>query len=130
MSKVATIDSWDNIVKNYLKAENLKSSKGFFVAENIEVIPSVSEDGKEQNKIEIETFIGKESYVFVPNYTNTKLIKSQIKAPKDVIGKKLYYEKIKVRNPNTNTMVDSISIVSVGIPPVEQTEEVEEPQTE
>lgn len=109
----ATTDSWDGIVKNYLKSDNLENKEGSFVCEDIKVIPVKDDDGNSKAKLEIYTTVNDTDYIFSPNWTNTKFIKSQIKAPKNLLGKRLYYEKIKVRNPTTNTMVDGISIIKI-----------------
>ncbi|GAH40837.1 unnamed protein product, partial [marine sediment metagenome] len=51
---------------------------------------------------------------FECNKTNQKAIKDAgIKSPKEVYMKKITFEKIKVRNPSTRQMVDSLSIVKV-----------------
>lgn len=108
-----TTDSWEGIVTNYLKAENLEGKSGSFVCEDIKVKVITDEDGNKQPKLEIETLIDDVKYIYVPNWTNVKFIKKQISAPKDLIGKKLSYEKARVRNPQSNEMVDSIVIVKV-----------------
>ena len=102
------LDNWDGIVKNYLKAENLTEKTGEFVVEDIRVI--VIEDKK---RLEIETTIDDVKYIYAPNWTATKFIKEKVTTPKEILGKVLVYEKIKVRNPSTQQMVDGISLIDV-----------------
>lgn len=109
----ASIDSWDGIVKNYLKAENLKDKTGSFVCEDVKVVQTTNDNGDTRFKLEIDTTVNDESFVFLPNYTNTKIIQKLIATPRELVGKRLHFEKVKVRNPQTNTMVDSISITRI-----------------
>lgn len=109
----STIDSFDGIVKNYLKAENLKDSKGSFVVEDVEIVEKVNDDGEVRNVIECKINIDDTDYVFALNFTNASFVKTKVKAPKDLIGKKLSYEKIKVQNPTTKKTVDGISLINV-----------------
>ena len=100
------IDSWEGIAETYLKASDLKDLKGSFVVlEDVEIT--------DDDKVQFSTMIDDVSYKVVLNATNTKFIKKKLKSPKDLIGKRLSYEKIRVRNPQTQQMVDGISIVDV-----------------
>lgn len=119
------LDSWSGIVSNYLKPENFKASKGNFVVEDIKARQSKNDKGETVIKLEIYTTVGGVEYVFIPNYTNSKFLKSKVKTPQDLLGKKLFFEKIKVRNPQTNATVDSLSIVSIDKLPTENEEEEE-----
>lgn len=108
-----TLDSWKGIVSNYLKAENLKEEEGSFVAEDVQVRERQNDEGEMRAQIEISTTVDEIEYVFALNYTNAKFVKSQVSAPKQLVGKRLFYEKIQVRNPKTNKTVDGISIVKI-----------------
>lgn len=113
MTNEESLDSWKGIVSNYLKAENLPDKEGSFVAEDVRVVPRTQEDGSVRSQIEIDTTIGEVEYVFGLNYTNAKFVKTLCAAPKELLGKRIEYIKVKTRNPKTNQMVDSISITGI-----------------
>lgn len=100
-------ESWDNVVKTFLKAEHLKEPKGKFVVHDLEIV-----DNDGIKKLHLSVTVEDKDYTFIPNWTNTTFLKKNSKSPKDLIGKVLTYEKIKQRNPITNQMVDSILITS------------------
>lgn len=108
----ATLDSWNGIVANYLKAENLKQKSGSFVADNVRVVKRM-DGAEERSQLEVDTNIDGVEYVFALNYTNSKFVKAKLSAPKELIGKKIMYEKAKVQNPQTKQMVDGITIVDI-----------------
>lgn len=107
------LDSWKGIVSNYLKAENLKEREGSFVAEDVRLVERTNDDGDTRAQIEIDTVVNDIEYVFALNFTNAKFVKTKVSSPKELIGKRIHYEKIKVRNPKTEQNVDGISIVDI-----------------
>jgi len=99
-----SVESWDGLLKNYLKAENLKESNETFVCVGVSV------DGENMD-LNLERNEGQEKFVFGLNRTNMSFLKSnKISAPKEVIGKVLTLEKVKARNPTTKQEVDSLRI--------------------
>lgn len=98
-------DSWDGLLSNYLKAENLEAQEEILVCIGLNV--------KEKDMdLQIER-LGKK-YLFGMNITNKVFLKTNgIDAPKDVIGKKLTFTKVKATNPNTHKEVDSLRITKV-----------------
>lgn len=113
MEKQIDLNSFDGIVNNYLKADNLKGKKGSFVCEDLSVNDRMQNDGSVKKQIEMILHINGEKYIFAVNYTNSKILKSLVKKPSDLKGKTIYWEKIKVKNPRTNMSVDGISITDV-----------------
>ena len=102
-----SVESWDGLLKNYLKAENLKESNEKFACVGVAV------DGEKMD-LNLERNDGKEKFIFGLNRTNMSWLKSNgISAPKEVIGKILTLEKVKARNPTTKQEVDSLRITSM-----------------
>lgn len=102
-----TAESWDGLLKNYLKADNLEGAKEDFGCINVNV------DGEEM-ELGLERREGKEKFVFSLNVTNKVFLKNNgITAPKEVIGKKLTFEKVKAFNPTLKKEVDSLRITKV-----------------
>lgn len=113
MDEQENLESWDGIVENYLKADNLKGTKGSFLVKEMRVISRIQNDGSTRQQIEVVTTLEGERYIFALNYTNSKFVKTKCKKPSDLQGQTLKWEKIRVKNPQTNQTVDGISIVDV-----------------
>lgn len=113
MENNANLDSWEGIVDNYLKAEDLTEDKGAFVVDDVMLINKTTDSGETTNQIRLKTTIDEKEYLFALNYTNSKIVKGFVKSPKELLGKRVYWEKIKVRNPTTNKTQDGISVVKV-----------------
>lgn len=97
--------SWDGLLKNYLKADNLEGNTEAFACIGIRV---------ENADMELELERGKEKFIFSLNVTNKVFLKNNgIKAPKEVIGKKITLEKVKAFNPTLKKEVDSLRITRV-----------------
>ena len=102
--KQTSVESWDGLLKNYLKADNLKESEEKLVCTEVNVEGTDMELVVERNE-------GKEKFVFSLNVTNKVFLKNnEISAPKEVIGKVLTFKKVLVMNPNTKKEVDSLRI--------------------
>ena len=98
-------ESWDGLLKNYLKADNLKERTESFGCVGVNV-----ESGEMELQLEREN----EKFVFSLNVTNKVFLKNNgISAPKEVIGKKLTFEKVKSFNPTLKPEVDSLRITKV-----------------
>ncbi len=98
-------ESWDGLLKNYLKAENLSGQSETFGCVGVNV---------DKVEMELELERGEEKFVFGMNVTNKVFLKNnKIAAPKEVIGKKITFEKVKAYNPTLKKEVDSLRIVKV-----------------
>jgi hypothetical protein len=98
-------NSWDGILANFLKAENLEEDEETLVCIGIEV------NGKDVN-LEIEKQGVK--FLFSLNITNKVFLKENgITIPKEVIGKKLTLKKVLAMNPQLKKEVPSLRIVKV-----------------
>lgn len=106
MSEQKSIDSWDGLLINYLKAENLQSEEDVYVC-----------TGLERNDEELNLLLEfkKKKWVFSMNKTNMNFLKSESKmeAPRDVIGKKITFRKTMATNPTTHKEVPSLRINKV-----------------
>lgn len=116
MENNKALESWDAFSGNYLQADEVKSEEDAYVCvdvqvsgEGIEVQPVLTLERNELQKL------------FTLNKTNIKFLKSKnIETPRDLIGYKIYFRKVKVNNPQ-GVEVDGLRICKV-----EEVEEVEE----
>lgn len=106
MSEQKSIDSWDGLLINYLKAENLQSEEDVYVCIGLE------RDGEEL-KLLLE--FKEKNWVFSMNKTNMTFLKSESKmeAPRDVIGKKITFKKTMAMNPQIKKEVPALRIIKV-----------------
>ncbi|KKN28604.1 hypothetical protein LCGC14_0852490 [marine sediment metagenome] len=105
--KETSTDSWDGLLINYLKAENLKEQEEAFACVGVNV--------KENDmNLDLERNEGKEKFVYSLNTTNKVFLKNNgISVPKDVIGKVITLKKVLAMNPGTKKEVDSLRISKV-----------------
>ncbi len=103
---VGNIDSWDGFTgTNWLKADLVKSELDAFVVVNAEL------EDKESPQPLLSLQHNKVDFKFTLNISNSKKCKELgIKQPADLIGKKLYFKKVLVRDPSTNKEVDGLRI--------------------
>lgn len=107
--KGLSTDSWDDFAGDYLKAEFIKAFPAILVCVGVEPIQRENGAG-----LIADVEYNNRTWKFDLNKTNQATIRtSGIASPKALIGKKILVEKIKVRNPSTNSMVDSLSISQV-----------------
>jgi len=107
--KVPSKENWDDFAGEYLKAEYIKEFPLEIVIKDVETYY----DDTKPRIVLITEYNGRD-WKFELNKTNQNFIKSEgITGPNAAIGKKLTLNKIKARNPTTNTLVDSIIIVKV-----------------
>ena len=105
MSEQTSADSWDGLLSNYLKADILESHEEILVCVGLNV------SGKD---LELEIERQGKKFLFSVNVTNkVNLRNNGIAAPKDTIGKKLTFTKVKATNPSTHQEVDSLRITKV-----------------
>lgn len=103
-------DSWDDYLDTFFKAEHVKNLKNqtFVIS-----LKSDINDRDENILIYTVQHEGKK-FLWQPNKTNmTEFVKLGVKSPKDLVNKNLYFEKIKVQNPQTHERVDSLVITKV-----------------
>ena len=109
--KEANLNSWDDFTGDiFLKADDVKSEMDFYVVVDIETV--TTKDGS----IRLRTYLerDKKKYAFDLNKTNSKkLLGLGILTPRALIGKKLYFKKVLVRNPQTNIEQDGLRVHSV-----------------
>ena len=115
MESQADMNSWDGIVDNYLKAENLEGQSGTLFVEDIRLTARQQDDGSIRNQIEVITNVAGQRYVFALNFTNSKVVKSKCKSPSELVGKTIHWEKVRVQNPQTKKVVDGISVKDVTL---------------
>ena len=95
-------ESWDGLLTNYLKADNIESEDDAYACIGVDV------DGSEMN-LDLER--NEIKFVFSLNTTNKVFLKNNgITAPKVIIGKKIYFNKVKAFNPTLKKEVDSLRI--------------------
>lgn len=105
--KTTSIDSWDGLLKNYLKANHLKEQEEVFACIGIKV------DGKDM-ELEVQRNEEEESFIFGLNVTNKVFLKNNgISVPKEVIGKKLTIKKVLAMNPSLKKEVESLRISKI-----------------
>jgi len=101
-----SIDSWDGLLTNFLKAEHLQADKEDFVCVGVEVV---------ERDMNLELMGQKDKkFIFALNVTNKVFLKNnKINSPKEVIGKKLTLRKVKAYNPTLKKEVDGLRIEKI-----------------
>ena len=95
-------NSWDGLLTNFLKAENVTDESIPFVCVGVNV---------KEKDMDLELEQNETKFIFSLNVTNKVFLKDNgIAAPKDVIGKKVFMKKVKATNPTTRKEVDSLRI--------------------
>lgn len=105
-----TLESWDGFVSgNFLKAVDVDSENDAYVCVDVEMI-----DRDEKKQVRLHLQRNEKESEFDLNKTNAKRLKELgVETPKAVIGKKIYFKKVLVRNPKTNAEVESLRIHKV-----------------
>jgi len=110
MSNTPNDTSWDGLVTDYLKPSDLKESVGKLVCHDVEV---GEKDGKPFMKIDVTTPNGLDK-VWDLNKTNrSKLQELEVKSPKELIGKTIWYRVVLATNPTTKKEVDALRISKI-----------------
>ncbi len=100
-----SIESWDGLLTNYLKAGSVKDEQIPYICIGVKV---------NEKEMELELEQGGEKTFFSLNVTNKLFLKENgISAPKLVIGKKIFFRKVKATNPQTKKEVDSLRISKI-----------------
>jgi len=100
-------DSWDGLLTNYLKGEDVKNKVG----EEIQV-PCIDVKRKDDQLDLVIEFEDKRRS-FSLNKTNMGFIKSKGLVPKDVIGKMITLQKTMAMNPTLKKEVPSLRISKI-----------------
>ena len=104
------LDSWDGFISgNFLKAVDVDSQEDAYACVGVEL---VDRDGVGQVRLNLQR--NEKDADFDLNKTNAKKLKELgIETPKNVIGKKIYFKKVLVRNPQTNAEVEGLRILKI-----------------
>ena len=103
-------EKWDDFLGNWLKADHVKVWPA-----KIPVVDVRGElDAKGKSHLIFSVELSKKIMEWEANKTNTDVLRKFVKiGPKDLIGKLIVFSKIKVRNPTTGQMVDSLLVDKV-----------------
>jgi len=105
MSEKTSVESWDGLLTNYIKAANLEGQTDVFGCVGVNV---------EAKEMTLDLERAEEKFVFGLNITNKTFLKNNgISKPKEIIGKKITLEKVKAFNPTLKQEVDSLRIIRV-----------------
>ena len=104
-------DNWDNFCgSNFLKADQVEDTKDAFVVLTVDVF----EDAENNVKPRLTLGKGEAEYLFDLNVTNSNFCRnSGITAPKNLLGKKMYFKKVLVNSPKTKKEVESLRICKI-----------------
>lgn len=103
------LDSWDNYIGvNFLKPSHVVSESQSFVCTGIEIVEdAVTKVPRPKVTLEFNEI----AYEFDLNKTNSSKLKELgVKVPRQLIGKKVYFKKVLVRDPKKNMEVDGLRI--------------------
>ena len=106
-----SLDSWDSYLSgNFLKAINVSSEADAYVVTGITEVEDP--DGIKRPRLHLER--NNTQFDFDLNKTNAAKVKELgITSPKSVVGKKIFFRKVLVRNPKTNQEVDGLRVSKV-----------------
>ena len=103
-------DQWTDFAGKYLKAEHISVFPITLVCNNV----SAYFDEDSNAHLILEFVYNSKKWKWECNKTNQKFIKDAgLKSPVNVLMKKITFDKIKVRNPTTKQLVDSLSIIKI-----------------
>lgn len=107
MEENKSVGGWDSYINNFLKADDVTSEEDGYVCTKVE---SVSfKESETSLRLNLER--SPDKFLFDLNKTNAVFVKeSGIKHPTEIVGKKIYFKKVKVMNPQTKTEVDGLRI--------------------
>lgn len=109
MEEQKSVGEWDSYISNFLKASDVPSEDTPFV-----VISAEEVTNRDEKSIRLHLETSEIKYIFDLNKTNAVFLKDNgIKHPKDVVGKKLYFKKVNVQNPQTKKEVEGLRITKI-----------------
>lgn len=103
-------NSWDGLTTEYLKASDLTESKGKLTCTDVEV---GEKDNKPFMKISVTLPNGTEKIWDLNKTNRSKLQELKILAPKDIVGKTVWYKVVLATNPTTKKEVDALRIEKI-----------------
>jgi hypothetical protein len=109
MNDKPTLEDWSAFAGSFLKVDLVKEFPFKCVCKDIG--SEFNQDGKP--KFWIVTEYQNKTFKIGLNATNLKIVQQSKYLPKELIGKIFIFDKIKVRNPATNAMVDSFLISKI-----------------
>lgn len=107
--KTPSLDDWSEFAGAFLKVDLIKEFPFKCVCKDIGT--EFGEDGKA--KFWIVTEYKEKTFKLGLNATNIKTVQQSKFMPRELIGKVFTFDKIKVRNPSTNAMVDSFFLTNI-----------------
>lgn len=110
----ASLDNWEGFISGtFLKAVNVSNEQEAFVCTKTEEFLDTREEPPTRRlKLSLESNGTK--YDFDLNKTNAVFLKNNgIQAPKDIVGKKIYFNKVMAMNPQLKKEVESLRIAKV-----------------
>ena len=109
MEEQKNVGEWDSYISNFLKYTDVKGEDHAFVVVSTEEV-----DNRGEPAVRLHLESEEIKYLLDLNKTNAVFLKKAgIKHPKDVIGKKLYFKIVMVRNPQLNKEVEGLRINKV-----------------
>ena len=101
-------DSWNEYTgKSWLKVDDVEDENQAFVCVEVE------EKDDNGPKIVLHVERGDKKFQFQLNVTNANKCKEFVSSPAALVGKKVYFDKSKDKNPKTNEIVDVLRIYNV-----------------
>jgi len=105
------VGGWDNYISGkFLKAEDVKNAEDSFE------VTGVTEDTNQSDikVVRLSLKYGDDEFKFDLNKTNSAFVKNaNVSHPKELIGKKLQFNKVRVRDPTKKIEVDGLRISKV-----------------
>lgn len=109
--KSPDLGKWDDFSGDYLKTDIVTK----FPVELVPVKIEASFDEKTNKpRMNVTVHYNDKDWIMELNKTNQKVIRAKGLMPKEVVGRKLIFDKIKVRNPSNDTMVDSFVLTDIA----------------
>ena len=109
MEQKPNLDDWSAFAGAFLKVDLIKEFPFKCVCKDIG--SEFSQDGKP--KFWIVTEYNNKTFKLGLNATNIRVVQQSKYMPRELIGKIFHFDKIKVRNPATNAMVDSFLLTKI-----------------
>lgn len=99
-----TLDNWNEYTgSSWLKAEDVKSSDDAYAIVNVEI-------SEEDHRPVLTLERDEQQSKFSLNVTNANKCKEFVESPLKLIGKKIYFNKVRVMSPSTKKEVESLRI--------------------
>lgn len=104
------LQSWDDFTgTQWLKADNVENENMAYAVVSVEL------EDKEEPRPLLTIERKEQSYKFTLNITNANKCKELgVKHPQDLVGKKIYFKKVLVRDPSSNKEVEGLRIYQIA----------------